>query len=192
MTIYAIAIFICLILSFASCSNNNKKKFVSSEVDLEKYISEEIQKLENENIDKIIPDQKFFIGNDSLKQFDLKDFVKTKRIFFWFSQNTCTPCIDRCVEIIKQTFPDYETNERIIFVSPDYPVRFRNNCHGKQLLTLGNKYFGIEIEKKIFHFFFVLNSKMQVESIHVVNKNYFLRTEEYLQKIMTLLCANSY
>lgn len=182
VTIYSMTFLLCTMLSLTSCSNN-KKKLVNSEFEFEKYIFEEIQKLENENEKQIIANQKFFIGNDSLKLFDLKDLLSKKRIIFWFSQNTCSPCIDRSVDIIKNVFPNYENNKQIIFISPDYPIRFRGNCYSKELLTLQNKYFGIELEKKDVPFFLILNSQLQVESIHIVNKSLFSRTEEYLQEI---------
>lgn len=182
VAIYSMTILVCTMLSLTSCLNN-KKKLVNSEFEFEKYIFEEIRKLENESEKQIIANQKFFIGNDSLKQFDLKDFLSKKRIIFWFSPNTCSPCVDRSVDIIKDVFPDYENNKQIIFVAPDYPVRFRGNCYNKKLLTLQNKYFGLVLEKKDVPFFLILNSTLQIESIHIVNKSLFSRTEEYLQKV---------
>ena len=68
-------------------------------------------------------------------------------------------------------------------MAPDYPVRFRGNCYNKKLLTLQNKYFGLGLEKKDVPFFLILNSTLQIESIHIVNKSLFSRTEEYLQKV---------
>lgn len=173
-----------ILISFFSCSNDKKRNQATT---VEKYISKEIQKLEKENINQSISNQMIFFGNDSTKKFALKDFILEKRIFFWFSQNTCSPCIDRCVDIIKAVFPSFENNENIVFVSPDYPARFRENCYNKRLLTLQDKFFGLELEKIEVPFFFILNSNLEIESIHLVNKNDFTRTEKYLQEIKTLI-----
>lgn len=169
-------------MSISSCSDKRKAQVI----DIEKYISEKIQKLEKKNVNMSIPNQKIYFGIDSVKSFDLKDFVSERKVFFWFSQNTCSPCIDRCIDIVKKTFPDYENDDHIIFVSPDYPARFRDNFYNKKLLTLENKYFGLEFENKDVPFFIIINSNLQVNSIHIVNKNDFRRTEKYLQKINSI------
>lgn len=85
VAIYSMTILVCTMLSLTSCLNN-KKKLVNSEFEFEKYIFEEIRKLENESEKQIIANQKFFIGNDSLKQFDLKDFLSKKELSFGFPQ----------------------------------------------------------------------------------------------------------
>lgn len=184
-----IIIFFISSISFSSCSNHKKKNKV---IDVEKYIYEEIQTLEKKNVNRTILNQKIFFGMDSVQSFHLKDFASKRRIFFWFSQNTCSPCIDRCIDIVKKTFPDYKNDDHIIFVSPDYPARFRDNFYNKKLLTLENKYFGLEFENKDVPFFIILNSNLQVYSIHIVNKNDFKRTEKYLQKIKNIIDVPHY
>ena len=83
-------------------------------------------------------------------------------------------------------YSDYENN-RVLFSIPYYPVRFRNNCYNKKLLTLENKYLGIDLEKNDIPFFLILNSDLKIESIHIVNKVDFLKTEKYLYNARSLV-----
>jgi hypothetical protein len=173
-----------LILFSASCSNS-EKRIENQPVDFKKYLSEEIKKWEQKIINQTLTNQKAFIGNDSTNYLDLRDFVSTERIFFCFSINTCSPCIDQCIDVIKDVFFDYENEDRIVLVAPDYPARFRTNCYNKPLLTLQNTYFGLELEKKGLPFFLTVNPDLQIKSIHIVNKMDFGRTEKYIRKIKT-------
>ena len=111
------------------------------------------------------------------------NLVSKNKIFFCFSRNTCTPCLEQTVEIIKKIFPNYKQNEKIIFISPDYDKRFRENCYGKKLLTLEDSKFGIPIEDTEAPFFLIINDQLHIEAIHIVNNLNFEKTEEYLRKI---------
>jgi len=112
------------------------------------------------------------------------NLTSKNKIFFCFSRNTCTPCIEQTIEIVKKIFPDYQQNERIIFISPDYEKRFRDNCYGKKLLTLEHSKLGIPIEETEAPFFLVVNDQLYIEAIHIVNNLNFEKTEEYLRKII--------
>lgn len=118
-----------------------------------------------------------------MTQISLKNAASKKTLFFYFSENTCAPCIEETIEILKMIFPSYTSNERILFISPKYPIRFRDNFYGKKLTTLKAGVLGIPLENTEAPFFFVLNDKLEIESIHVVNKTKFYKTEEYLQKM---------
>ncbi len=171
-----------LFLSVNSCSFKEKKK-PTLEDNYEQVLAEKIKISESDNGNLKVKNQGFFFGNDSLIKIPLKNFVSKKKIFFCFSKNTCTPCVEKTIEILKNIFPDYKLNERIVFISPDYEKRFRNNCYGKKLLTLEYSKFGIPIEDTEAPFFLILNNQLVIESIHIVNNLNFLKTEMYLQKI---------
>jgi hypothetical protein len=175
------AFFAVLMLFFCSCKK--PKKHSIQEFDIEAYIRQEIEALEKETYRLTVNNWAVYFGNDSLTKIALSDFVSVKRLFFYFSQNTCPPCIDGAVDIIKKVFPGYENNEQIVLMSPDLPKRFRENYYDKRLLTLQNDFFGLELEKKDIPFFLILNSDLEIESIHLVNKMLFSRTEKYLREV---------
>jgi hypothetical protein len=129
-----------------------------------------------------------YFGTDSLNTIKLRQLVVRPKLMFYFSSNTCSPCIEETLEIMKRVLFNYEKRDNVIFVSPDYPARYRNNCYGKKLLILDKNKLGLPIEDELHPpFFLVINNNMQVQSIHVVNKMDFSRTEEYLKSITKLI-----
>jgi len=176
---------ICIISFFLvmnSCSYKEKKSS-TLEDNYEQILANKIKISEVENCNLNLKNQKVFFGNDSLNKISLMNLVSKNKIFFCFSRNTCTPCLEQTVEIIKKIFPNYKQNEKIIFISPDYDKRFRENCYGKKLLTLEDSKFGIPIEDTEAPFFLIINDQLHIEAIHIVNNLNFEKTEEYLRKI---------
>jgi hypothetical protein len=173
---------IILIIIINSCNyrNNNQQ----TEDNYNKEVEKTIIRLESENNSCKIQNQQVYIGTDSMIKTELRQLVLTKKIFLYISRNTCSPCIEETVEIIKEVFPDYIKNEKIIFMSPDYPARFRNNFYGKKLLTLESGKLGMPIEKnEAPPFFVIINSNMKIESIHIVNKMHYEYTRDYLKNV---------
>lgn len=165
------------------CSCIKKNDMQSFEDNYEQIIDKKIDKLEKENMHLKVKNQMLFIGKDSLNQISLKNFGLPKKLFFYFSANTCSPCIEETIGIIKKTIPNYILDERVVFISPDYPSRFKDNFYGKKILTLEHSKLGIPLEQTEAPFFFVLNNQLEIESVHIVNKTKFFKTEEYLKKI---------
>lgn len=177
-----VSINLVFILSFTSCIK--KEESQTKNEDYHKIIQNTIHKLESENIQRNVLNCEVYFGKDSTKKVSLKDFTKRPRLLFYFSYNTCVPCIEETVEIIKETFSNYEQNDKIVFVSPDYPLRYSINCYGKKLLRLSTGKLGLPIETGDQPpFFIVINKNMEIESIHVVNKLNFERTRKCLNEI---------
>lgn len=173
---------ISFFLIMNSCSYKEKKS-LTLEDNYEQILANKINISEVENCNLNLKNQKVFFGNDSLNKISLMNLVSKNKIFFCFSRNTCTPCIEQTVDIIKKIFPDYKQNEKIIFVSPDYDKRFRDNCYGKMLLTLEQSKFGIPIENTEAPFFLRINNRLYIESIHIINNFNFKKTEVYLREL---------
>ena len=93
-------------------------------------------------------DKTAFWGTDSLSTFPISELCDEKKLFFCFSEKTCPPCIDTVVDMLHSFFTDDEIKTQIVFVSPDYPVRLRNDCYGKRLLNLCDKKIGLPIEQE--------------------------------------------
>lgn len=140
-------------LSFLFSLNKNEVQIVSKDFEYEKEVLSIIEKLEIQNCNLNIDNQNFYWGTDSVNQDELKKIFQQKKLIFYFSERTCSPCIENIVELINKNFTSEEQEEKIIFISPDYPLRLRNSCYGRRLLTLQSKYLGIPLEKKIFPFF---------------------------------------
>jgi len=167
------------VLVIVSCKQKSKEQ-----IELEEYklkIKTTIEKMESDNLKKGVNNQSVYLGVDSIHKIGLRQYVNRPKLFLYFSSNTCSSCIDETVEITERVFPNYKKNEGIVFISPDYPARFRINCYGKKLLNLEKGKLGLPLENSTEPpFFIVIDSTMQVKSIHVVNKMNFDRTEIYL------------
>ena len=137
--------------------------------------------LESENINNYVINQLVFLGSDSINKLSFQKFASQARIYFYFPLNTCSPCINKAIDLIKHYFPLYEKDDRIVFISPDFPSRLRDNCYGKKLLILSMKKLDIELEKENVPFFFTLDTNLMIKSIHVITKVDFKRTEKFLQ-----------
>lgn len=175
-----------LLLFICSCGQKSRWQIEEEQFNLKYDLK--IKDIESENINYKIENQKIYFGFDSIHTIDLKDFLKKPRVFLYFSNSTCNPCIEQTVDIIHDIFPDYKQRDDIVFISPDYPARFRINCYGKKLLTLMKNELGLPIEKKDQPpFLFILGENLQIKSIHVVNKMDFNRTEEYLNSVKVCL-----
>lgn len=170
-----------LIILLFSCKKGQTENNRNALIEYEEQVKIKIDKITSENINKRVDIQEFYWGLDSLNKFNIKTLIDQHKFFFYFSYQTCSPCIQQTVEYIKEIYPDYENDDRIIFISPDYPVRFRRNCYGKKLLTLSNGELGIPLETENVPFIFTLNSDLVIEKLHIVNKNDFAKTSEFLK-----------
>ncbi|MDR1372767.1 MAG: hypothetical protein LBJ17_06570 [Dysgonamonadaceae bacterium] len=170
-----------------SCTNSEKKERLAIQKAMKEYetlVAQKVQDIENKSSGQKVDEQMVFFGNDSLRIVSLKQLIEEKSpLFFYFSESTCSPCIEKCVMIMKAYIPDYSSNKILVFVSPDYLSRFRENCYGKRLLNLSNGKLGIPVENEMVPFFFTLGDDMKIENLHVVNKENFGQTEKYIKSI---------
>jgi hypothetical protein len=114
----------------------NKKPLTAAELRAEhlQQVEDKIGRLEKENAGQAIENQAACFGFDSLKKTDFLELSTTHKFFLYFSFQTCSPCIEETVRYIEEVFPNYKEDDEIIFLSPDNPARFRNNCYGKNYL----------------------------------------------------------
>lgn len=182
-TYHHLLIGIFSLLMFMNSCSYQEKKSSTLENNYEQILANKIKISEEENSNLKLKDQNVFFGNDSLNKISLMKLTSKNKLYFCFSRNTCTPCIEQTIEIIKKKFPDYQQNEKIIFISPGYEKKFRDNCYGKKLLTLEHSKLGIPIEDTEAPFFLVINNHLYIEAIHIVNNLNFEKTETFLHKI---------
>ena len=134
-----------------------------------------------ENIHKQINSQEYYWGLDSLNRHDIHSLIGKHKFFFYFTEQTCPPCVMNTIDCIKEVFPNYESDNEIIFISPDFPGRLKENCYGKRLVTLSKGKLGIPIEEMNLPFIFTLNKNLEIEKLHIVNKNDFTKTLVFLR-----------
>lgn len=177
--------YLCLFLLLnASCRNEKERADkVDTYQDYEQLFNDRINKLTVENIYESIENQNVYFWKDSLHRIDIKSLINRHKFFFYFTDQTCPPCIESTVDCIKAIFPEYEKDNEIIFISPDCVVRLRENRYGKKLLILTNGKLGVPLEKIHVPFIFTLDENLRVSNLHIVNKNDFNKTLQFLQSV---------
>ncbi|GAB6011592.1 thioredoxin domain-containing protein [Viscerimonas tarda] len=186
-------VYIACIISFSLVSCQDKSKQSSEEEnsisDYERLVENKIDQLTVENLNKQVENQAVYFGYDSLTKIDLKQLASHHKLFLYFSYQTCPPCIEQTIEYIENAFPEYKEDNEIIFIAPDYPGRMKNNCYGKRVLILNNNSLGIPVERENVPFIFTLNENLEINNLHIVNKNNFDKTSDFIKKIKLHIAA---
>ena len=167
-----------------SCNHKGtEQKRTDEESDYLQLVERKINALTARNQHLKIENQAVYQGNDTLEITDLKQIAESNLFFFYFSSHTCSPCIQQTVNYIKEVWPDYENDDRITFIASDYEPKYRQNCYGKTLVTLSKGQLGIPLEKEQVPFLFTLSDELTIENLHIVNKNDFIKTLDFLKKM---------
>lgn len=187
-TIYIFLLGILAGIICMQCVNHFRKSPKDVYVDNFEYEKESLgilkrEELKNEHYECL--DQIAYWGTDSLDSFFLSNLCNDKKLFFCFSEKTCPPCIDTVVDMLHSFFTDDEIKTQIVFVSPDYPVRLRNDCYGKRLLNLCDKKIGLPIEQEeaFTPFLFVMDKDLHIKYLHIHNKALPQLTSIYLEEM---------
>ena len=149
-----------------------------------KSVFEYVGSLEKQTYGSSINDQPVYYGSDSQDVVFLSSLPLEDILFFYFSEQTCIPCINMTIDALNKHFTDYVNDENIIFISPDFPARLRDDCYGKRLLSLHLGKIGLSLEDMNVPFFFTINGDMEVSSVHIVIKENMDRTSAFLKSFV--------
>jgi hypothetical protein len=189
-TLYHSIISLLIAASFSGCNQQDmdsiaKLKEINRRLEDEFYTVREAERISLEIYRRtlkysqtFLDNKQVFWGKDSINTFPLRDLTLNPRLVFCFSTNTCTPCVDSAIESIKEKFTDFEHNETII-IAGDYPLRLRDNCYGKRMLSGIN----LPIAEIEAPFFFMLDKSMKISFLHIFNKMNPETTKIYLEEI---------
>lgn len=104
-------------------------------------------------------------------------------LVFYFSIETCQPCLEKICDEIERIFPDYSINENIIFFSIDLENRLRKNFLGKQITTSLKKDKQLSFDKYYTPALFILDSNNIIHNIFIPDKDNTNALINYLKKI---------
>lgn len=125
----------------------------------------------------------FYIGKDTTNIVNITDLIKKKKLCFFFSSNTCPPCLDNVLKLIDKIFPGYKKRDDIIFISNDLELRFRESYYGKPIFRNNNKELGALFEKSEMPTFFILDNDLQAKCVFIVDK----MTPEYIEDYLNIM-----
>lgn len=144
--------------------------------------------IRNSNI--LIQNKTAYWGTDSSSIFPIKELSKRK-LFFYFSEYTCSSCILSIRNMLREIFTDEEINKYIVYISPDSPSRLRNKYYESPLLTFQEQRLGLPIEEKDTPFFFVLGEDLRIQYLHIHNRALPFLTNIYLQEMKKIIIQTS-
>lgn len=158
-----------------TCKQLENELFIIKENEI---INQEIFQRNIKYSDMSIDNTLVYWGRDSSNCISLSQIASKPHLIFCFSINTCSPCVDNAIGMIKEVFADFDKNERVI-IAGDHPLRLRENHYGKKKLT------GIQlpIEEIEAPFFFVLDENLKLSLLHIFNKANPNLTAIYLKEI---------
>lgn len=106
-----------------------------------------------------------------------------KNLVFYFSVETCQPCLEKICDEIKGVFPDYSTNNNIIFFSNDLEKRLRKKFMGKQITTSTKNAKQFPFTKYKVPLLFTLDSDSSMHDIFIADKDNPQELRKYLLAI---------
>ena len=141
--------------------------------------------ISKETVDKQFMESMYVQDNLSLSitndgsSTNLKDLqFEAPKLICYYSSQACGGCITFATQKIKEFFPD--TNPNILFVTSGFneKIKFKH----KNLLNLGMRKMGLDLEDAMFVCYFILNNG-QVEHLFIPEKTYSEYTDLYLKEI---------
>ncbi len=105
-------------------------------------------------------------------------------LIFRFSLFNCSMCVNSVLEKIKDIFPNYKDNTKIVFMYDSVNGRITENMFGKMpYMSLKEDILGIPMEKINIPYMFILDSTLVVKQFFVPEKSMPELTDTYLNII---------
>lgn len=125
----------------------------------------------------------FYIGKDTTHAINISNNISTNILCYYFSSQTCPPCLDHIYELIKKIFPDYMSRNDIIFISNDLEFRLRDDFYHKKIFWNNNKKLNMPLEKAGIPTFFILDKDLQAKCVFLADK----MTPEYIEDYLKII-----
>lgn len=114
---------------------------------------------------------------------DISTIITSPTLVFYFSGQTCPPCLEAIKDSIKIIFPDYQNNANIIFMSNNLEKALYNNYLGKKIMRFQNKQDTLFSDGSIFPIFFILDTNLKIQHLFLIDKQTPKLTSYYLKII---------
>lgn len=129
-----------------------------------------------------IGESNMYLGSNNKINVSITSIVDQPKLILGLNQNMCRPCVEGAFEIIKELYPDFETNSNILCIA-DIEQRFKDDYYGKQVVSFQNAedfpLYNIDTKP----YFFVLDKDLTVKRLFVTDDANPEVTREYLKII---------
>lgn len=151
--------------------------------DQDSFIKMEKFKIVIENEQFPLKKVRMYFGLDTLKIFDFFECVQEKTLVYKFSGQYCSSCLDSDIDMIKQIFPDFQKNNRILLLSTDFNPRLKENYFGKRVASYYSECFGFPLDKSFLSVFFIVDKDHVSKMVFITDSRFPELTKIYLETI---------
>ena len=100
-----------------------------------------------------------------------------------FSDDACNICIDFALNMVKKVFPDYQQNERIVYLVSQIPERLKDKYYGKPVYSFIGDELNLPFEKYHIPYFMMLDQSMECKLFFIPEMSQPRLTEFYLSTV---------
>ncbi len=129
-----------------------------------------------------IGESSMYIGSNNKTNVPITSIVDKPKLIIGLNQNMCLPCVKSAFEIIKEFYPDFESNSNILCIA-DIEQRFKDDYYGKQVISFQDvedfPLYNIDTKP----YFFILDKDLSVKRLFITDDASPEVTREYLKII---------
>ena len=129
-----------------------------------------------------IQDLLLYAGSDRNDTIKLHQLASEGILVLRFSGETCNSCIDFALERLKQTYPDFAHNDRIILLSSQVATRLKKAYYGKSIYSLYNEDVELPFDQYRTPYFFYLRGSLEYKLFFIPDQNQTKVTDFYPSK----------
>lgn len=122
------------------------------------------------------------IGRSEVPQ-RLFNLIQGKCLIYRFSGAECNVCIEHVIASLRNTFPDYESNDRILLIGSNLNRRVLKGYYGRNILYLQGERLGLPAEEYNMPCLFILDERGISKLAFIPEKSYPGMTLAYLADI---------
>lgn len=130
-----------------------------------------------------IQDLLLYAGSDRNDTIKLHQLASEGILVLRFSGETCNSCIDFALERLKQTYPDFAHNDRIILLSSQVATRLKKAYYGKSIYSLYNEDVELPFDQYRTPYFFYLRGSLEYKLFFIPDQNQTKVTDFYLNTV---------
>ncbi len=169
---------------------NKKKQETISKLQMNSFFQQESLREVIQNTDINIKDREVYWGTDTINKFSINLLATSPKLILFISNNTCSPCVEKIMNLLKKHFMNFTDNDKIIVATTNYQFRCRDNFfEGKKMLSISSS-LGLMIEGKDLPFLFILDKDMKTKFCHIFLKTQPEFTDLYLSEINSIYKIN--
>jgi hypothetical protein len=170
------------ILGFIENHKSQKGPEIPSD---EAFILKELIKTSITNECQHLNDPLVYSGSDSKNIFNLFNLVTDECLVFRFSGEACNTCVDFVIQKLKERFPDYSENRRILLIGSNINKRVKDHYYDKPVLSYCSENIGLPFEDYNIPFLFIIDHEKICKMIFIPEKASPEFTDLYLETVFT-------